>query len=142
MFFASAAPQRPTCSYHANPAGSLTRNDVPAGWKDAGFEPGTAGFPVWCTTNEPPHPPGINSTLDQDSQGFFSNTLRVLLNLCDSLTADSRCHISFGVSRAAQNTIRCQSTNVRIALFYEFYTEFDFKKLSSLHNITYFLIKF
>jgi len=27
-FFASAAPQRPTCSYHANPAGSPTRNDV------------------------------------------------------------------------------------------------------------------
>ena len=27
-FFASAAPQRPTCNYHANPAGSPTRNDV------------------------------------------------------------------------------------------------------------------
>ena len=26
--FASAAPQRPTCSYHANPAGSPTRNDM------------------------------------------------------------------------------------------------------------------
>ena len=29
VFFASAAPQRPTCSYHANPAGSPTRNDMP-----------------------------------------------------------------------------------------------------------------
>ncbi len=29
---------------------------VPAGWRDAGFEPGTAGFTVWCTTIEPPHP--------------------------------------------------------------------------------------
>ena len=28
VFFASAAPQRPTCSYHANPAGSPTRNDM------------------------------------------------------------------------------------------------------------------
>ena len=28
----------------------------PAGWRDAGFEPGTAGFTVWCTSIEPPHP--------------------------------------------------------------------------------------
>jgi len=26
---------------------------VPAGWRDAGFEPGTADFTVWCTTIEP-----------------------------------------------------------------------------------------
>ena len=40
MFF---LPQRPTCSYHANPAGfSPTRNlHVPAGQRDTGFEPGT-----------------------------------------------------------------------------------------------------
>ena len=28
IFFASAAPQGPICSYHANPAGSPTRNDM------------------------------------------------------------------------------------------------------------------
>ena len=28
IFFASAAPQRPTCSYHANPAGFPTRNNM------------------------------------------------------------------------------------------------------------------
>ena len=28
FFVASAAPQRPTCSYHANPAGSPTKNDM------------------------------------------------------------------------------------------------------------------
>jgi len=32
---------------------------VPAGWRDAGFEPRTAGFTVWCTTIEPPHPPSL-----------------------------------------------------------------------------------
>ena len=35
---------------------------VPAGWRDAGFEPGTAGFTVWCTTIEPPHPPNWATT--------------------------------------------------------------------------------
>jgi len=30
---------------------------ITAGWGDAGFEPGTAGFTVWCTTIKPPHPP-------------------------------------------------------------------------------------
>jgi len=45
VFFASAAPQRPTCSYHANPAGSPTRNDMPMP---------IPGFAVWCTTIEPP----------------------------------------------------------------------------------------
>ena len=32
---------------------------VPAGWRDAAFEPGNAGFTVWCTTIEPPHPTTI-----------------------------------------------------------------------------------
>ena len=56
IFFASAAPQRPTCSFMPTLLAPHKEWHVPAGWRDAGFEPGTAGFTVWCTTNEPLHP--------------------------------------------------------------------------------------
>jgi len=78
VFFASAAPQRPTCSYHANPAGSPTKNDMSlqvGEMPDSNpglqvFQPGALPLshhipqlshhiPRWATTSpiEPPHPP-------------------------------------------------------------------------------------
>ena len=68
LYFCIFLPLRPSeanLQFYVNPAGSPTRNDIaPAGWRDAGFEPGTAGLTVWCTTNEPPHPPKSNHIID------------------------------------------------------------------------------
>ena len=64
FFFASAAPQRPTCSYHANPAGFPIRNDmslqvgeVPA--SNPGLQvlqPGALPLSHHIPLIEPPHP--------------------------------------------------------------------------------------
>ena len=51
---------------------------VPAGWKDAGFEPGTAGFTAWCTTIEPPHP----HTLQEFIPCRYRNKLYFSIYIC------------------------------------------------------------
>ena len=55
---------------------------VPAGWRDAGFKPRTAGFTAWCTTIEPPHPPNWATTspnpnkwINVKSANYFNSAL-------------------------------------------------------------------